>query len=61
MKEELLLLTGERGGGPGVAGLRLEPGRGIGMAIDKVGGAEVDCTWSGRGSPYPPQVQQRES
>ena len=30
------------------------------MAIDKEGGAEVERTWLGKGSPSPLQVQQRE-
>ena len=59
-KEELLLVTGERGGGLGVASLHPEQGRETRMAIDKEGGAEEDCTLSGRGSPSPLQVQQRE-
>ena len=61
MMEESLLDTGERGGGPGVGGLRPEQGRGTGMVIDKEGGAEDDQIWSGIGSPSPLQVQQRES
>ena len=44
MMEESLLETGERGGGPGVGGLRPERGRGTAMVIDKEGGAEADCT-----------------
>ena len=60
-KEDLSLLTGERGGGPGVASLRPARGRGTGMAIDKEGGAEADCNRSGIGCPSPLQVQQRES
>ena len=59
--EEEESVTGERGGGPGVAGLRPERGGGTGMAIDREGGAEEDCTPSGKGSPSPLQVQQRES
>ena len=59
--EDSFLVTGERGGGPGVAGPRPEQGRGMGMAIDKEGGAEADCTRSGIGCPFPLQVQQRES
>ena len=59
-KEDLSLLTGERGGGPGVAGLHPVRGGGTGMAIDKEGGAEADRNRSGIGSPFPPQVQQRE-
>ena len=43
MREDLSLLTGERGGGPGVASLRPVRGGGVGMAIDNEGGAEVDC------------------
>ena len=42
MTEESSLVTGERGGGPGVAGLCPERGRGTGMAINKDGGAEAD-------------------
>ena len=42
--EESLSVTGERGGGPGVAGLHPERGGGMGMAIDKEGGAEADRT-----------------
>ena len=61
MKEDSSLLTGERGGGPGVAGLRLVRGGGTGMAIDNEGGAEADHNRSGIGSPFPVQVQQRES
>ena len=59
--EESSSVTGERGGGPGVAALHPERGRGMGMAIDKEGGAKADCTQSGIGSPSPWQVQQRES
>ena len=59
--EESFLVMGERGGGPGAAGLCPEQGRGMGMAIDKEGGAEADCTRSVIGSPSPLQVQQRES
>ena len=44
-----------------MAGLCPERGGGMGMAIDKEGGAEADCTQSGIGSPSPLQVQQRES
>ena len=54
-------VMGERGGGPGVAGLRPVWGGGMGMAIDREGGAEADCTRSGIGCPSPLQVQQRES
>ena len=61
MKEDLSLLTGERGGGQGVAGLCPVRGRGMGMAIDNEGGAEADRNRSGIGSPFPVQVQQRES
>ena len=61
MKEESLLLTRERGGGPGVPSLRLVQGRGMGMAIKREGGAEADCNRSGIGSPSPLQVQQRKS
>ena len=53
MEEELLLVTGERGGGLGVGGLRPERGRGTGMAIDKDGGAKADCTLSGIGFSSP--------
>ena len=59
--EEESLVTGERGGGPGVAGLRPERGGETGMAIDKEGGAKADCTPPGRGSPSPLQTQHRES
>ena len=59
--EEESSVTGERGGGPGVASLRPEQGRGTGMAIDKEEGAEAERTPPGRGSPSPLQVQQRES
>ena len=44
MTEESSLVMGERGGGPGVAGLRPERGGGMGMAMDKEGGAEADRT-----------------
>ena len=43
-----------------MGGLRPRQGAGTGMAIDKEGGAEEDCTCSGKGSPSPLQVQQRE-
>ena len=61
MREDSSLETGERGGGPGVGGLCPEQGEGTGMEIDKEGGAKEDHTHSGRGSPSPLQVQQRES
>ena len=61
MTEKSSSETGERGGGPGVASLRPERGGGIGMAIDKEGGAEADRTQSGIGSPSPLQVQHMES
>ena len=61
MMEESLLVMGERGGGPGVAGLCPVQGGGMGMAIDREGGAKADRTQSGIGSPSPLQVQQRES
>ena len=61
MTEESSSVTGERGGGPGVGGLRPEQGGGTGMAIDREGGAEADRTLSGIGSPSPLQVQQRKS
>ena len=61
MMEESSLVTGERGGRLGVAGLCPERGRGMGMAIDKEGGAKADHTQSGIGCPSPLQVQQRES
>ena len=61
MMEESLLVTGERGGGPGVASLCPKRAGGMGMAIDKEGEAEADCTPLGIGSPSPLQVQQRES
>ena len=60
MREESSSVTGERGGGPGVGGLCPERGGGMGMAIDKEGGAEADCTRSGIGSPSPLQVQQMD-
>ena len=59
MMEESSLVTGERGGGPGVGGLCPEQGGGMGMVIDKEGGAEADRTPSGIGSPSPLQDQQR--
>ena len=43
-REESSLVMGERGGGPGVGSLCPEPGRGMGMAIDRLGGAEEE--WS---------------
>ena len=61
MMEESLSVLGERGGGPGVASLCPERGRGMGMAIDKEGGAKADCIRSGIGCPSSLQVQQRES
>ena len=42
--EESSSVTGERGGGPGVAGLHPVRGGGMGMAIDKEGGAEANRT-----------------
>ena len=60
-KEDLLLLTGERGRGPGVSGLRPVRGGGMGMASDREGGAEDDRNQPGIGSPSPLQVQQGES
>ena len=56
MTEESSLETGERGRKPGVASLCPERGRGMGMAIDKEGGAKVDCTQSGIGCPSHLQV-----
>ena len=44
MMEESLSVMGERGGGLGVAGLCPVRGGGMGMAIDKEGGAEADHT-----------------
>ena len=41
-KEESSSVTGERGGGPGVAGLCPKQGGGMGMAIDREGGAKAD-------------------
>ena len=61
MMEDLLLVMGERGGEPGVGGLRPVRGGGTGMAIDKLGGAEADRTRSGIGSPSPLQTQHKES
>ena len=60
-KEESLLLMGERGGGLGVPDIRPVQGGGMGMAIDREGGADDDRNLSGIGSPSPLQVQQRES
>ena len=60
-EEESSLVTGERGGGPEVGGLCPEPGGGMGMAIDRLGGAKEEQSQSGIGSPSPLQVQQRES
>ena len=42
MAEESSSVTGERGGGPGVAGLHPVRGGGTGMVIDREGGAEAD-------------------
>ena len=42
--EESLSVMGERGGGLGVASLHPEQGGGTGMAIDREGGAEANCT-----------------
>ena len=61
MKEELSLLMGERGGGPGVPSLHPVRGGGMGMATDKEGGAKEEHNQSVIGSPSPLQVQQRES
>ena len=61
MTEDLLSVMGERGGGPGVGGLRPVRGGGTGMTIDKLGGAKEDWTRSGIGSPSPLQTQHRES
>ena len=61
MKEDSLLEMGERGGGLGVGGLCPELGGGMGIATDKLGGAEEEQSQSGIGSPSPLQVQQRES
>ena len=44
-----------------MAGLHPERGGGTGMAIDRLGGAKADRTWSGRGSPSPRQTQHKES
>ena len=44
MTEESSSVTGERGGGLGVASLCPVRGGGTGMVIDKEGGAEADCT-----------------
>ena len=44
MTEESLSVMGERGGGSGVGGLRPRPGGGMGMVIDKEGGADTDRT-----------------
>ena len=61
MTEESSSVTGERGGGLGVAGLHPEQGGGMGMVTDREGGAKADRTPSGIGSPSPLQVQQRKS
>ena len=61
MMEDSSSVMGERGGGLGVGGLRPAQGGGTGMAIDKLGGAEEDCTRSGIGSPCPLQTQHKES
>ena len=61
MTEDLSSVTGERGGGPGVGGLHPARGGGMGMAIDKLGGAKEDHTRSGIGSPSPLQTQHKES
>ena len=61
MMEESSSVTGERGGGPGVAGLCPERGGEMGMATDKEGEADANCNQSGIGCPFPLQVQQRES
>ena len=60
-KEDLLLLMGERGGGPGVPGLCPVQGGGIGMATDREGGAKEERNCSVIGSPFPLQDQQRDS
>ena len=60
MTEDSSSVTGERGGGLGVGGLCPARGGGMGMAIDKLGGAEEDRTWSGIGSPSPLQTQHKE-
>ena len=60
MTEDSSSVTGERGGGPGGGGLCPERDGGMGMAIDKEGGAKDDRTLSGIGSPSPLQVQPRE-
>ena len=44
MEEESLLVTGERGGGPGVGGLCPRRGGGMGMVTDKEEGADANCT-----------------
>ena len=61
MTEDLSLVTGERGGGLGVGGLRPVQGGGTGMAIDRRGGAKEDRTQLGIGSPSPLQTQHKES
>ena len=61
MEEDSSLLTGERGGGPGVAGLCPVRGGGMGMATDREGGAKEEHNRSVTASPFPLQVQQRES
>ena len=57
-REESLLVTGERGGGPGVGALCPEPDGGMGMAMDKLGEAEEEQSPSGIGCPSPLQVKQ---
>ena len=44
MTEESLLVMGDKGGGPGVASLCPEQGGGMGMAINREGGAKTDHT-----------------
>ena len=60
IKEESSLEMGERGGGLGVPGICPAQGGGMGMATDKLGGAEEDRSPSGKGSPSPWQAQQTE-
>ena len=61
MVQDSSSVMGERGGGLGVGGLCPVQGGGLGMTIDRLGGAEADRTWSGIGSPSPLQTQHKES
>ena len=50
MIKESSSVTGDRGGGPEVAGLCPEQGGGMGMVTDKKGGAKADRTSANRSS-----------